>query len=324
MRHTTDGHDVTGFEQGVVARIGVNLQVTAVVLQEPLRMDTLTCPGEFKDDRGWMLYPLALVILALTGTQIGPQPAGVCGVLAGIAQLHGGVVAMQAWCRQGVRNERRAQDLKQLGTAKLPVIQGGARYRKAVASKNHGLTVQRHVVCKGGRQYLCQQAGVGIALGQWRWLGIGGAHRALAVLGAGVLDAGMLQHNQACGRVLQGFAHLLADGLDAIELGHLLVIKVVLDALARQVLGQCRAALALALVRNLLLDHGRQWQIEYLCEEIGLGAQAFTAGSKLGMTQLQDLLVHGLNGGAVLRMQLDQELLQNCTIIRQYVNVQRG
>ena len=50
MSHTTDGHDVTGFEQGVVARIGVNLQVTAVVLQEALRMDTLTCPGEFKDD----------------------------------------------------------------------------------------------------------------------------------------------------------------------------------------------------------------------------------------------------------------------------------
>jgi len=85
-----------------------------------------------------------------------------------------------------------------------------------------------------------------------------------------------------------------------------------------------RAALALALVRNLLLDHGRQWQIEYLCEEIGLRAQAFTAGSKLGMTQLQYLLVLGFNGGAILRMQLDQEPLQSCTIIRQYVDVQRG
>jgi hypothetical protein len=55
-----------------------------------------------------------------------------------------------------------------------------------------------------------------------------------------------------------------------------------------------------------------------------LRAQAFTAGPKLGMTQLQNLLVHSLNGGAVLRMKLDQEPLQNCTIIRQYVDVQRG
>ena len=32
MRHKTDGYDATGVEQGVLARIGVNLQVTAVVL----------------------------------------------------------------------------------------------------------------------------------------------------------------------------------------------------------------------------------------------------------------------------------------------------
>ena len=66
----------------------------------------------------------------------------------------------------------------------------------------------------------------------------------------------MLQHHQSCWCVLQGFAHFLADGFYAIELGHLLVIEVVLDALAWQVLWQCRAALALALVRNILLDHG--------------------------------------------------------------------
>jgi hypothetical protein len=73
-----------------------------------------------------------------------------------------------------------------------------------------------------------------------------------------------------------------------------------------------------------LFDQGWQWQIEYLCEEIGLRAQAFTAGSKLGVTQLQYLLMHGLNGGAVLRMQPDQKPLQNRTIIRQYVDVQGG
>jgi acyl-coenzyme A thioesterase PaaI-like protein len=49
-------------------RIGINLQVTAVVLQELLRMDTLACPGEFKNNRGRVLHPLALLTLALTGT----------------------------------------------------------------------------------------------------------------------------------------------------------------------------------------------------------------------------------------------------------------
>ncbi|MDO8449784.1 MAG: hypothetical protein Q7T10_13380 [Rhodoferax sp.] len=73
-----------------------------------------------------------------------------------------------------------------------------------------------------------------------------------------------------------------------------------------------------------MFDHWWQWQIEYLCKKFGLWAQAFAAGPKLGVPQLQDLLVHGLNGGAVLRMQPYQELLQNCTIIRQYVDVQRS
>ena len=175
-----------------------------------------------------------------------------------------------------------------------------------------------------GRQYLCQQAGVGISLGQWRWLCIGRTYRALAVLSAGVLNARMLQHYQTWRRVLQGFANLLADGFYAIELRHLLVIEVVFDALAWQVLWQYRATLALALIRNLLFDYRWQWQIQYLCEEIGLRAQAFTASSKLGMTKLQNLLVHGPSGATVLRMQVDQEPLQNCTIIMQYVAVQRG
>jgi len=48
-----------------------------------------------------------------------------------------------------------------------------------------------------------------------------------------------------------------------------------------------------------------------ICEEIGLRAQTFIAGAKLGMKQLQNLLVHGLAGGAVLPMQPDQKPLQN-------------
>jgi len=60
---------------------------------------------------------------------------------------------------------------------------------------------------------------------------------------------------------------------------------------------------------SLTSSHRGQRQIEYLYEEIGLRAQAFTARSKPGVTQLQYLLVHGFDGGAILRMQPDQKSL---------------
>ena len=119
-------------------------------------MNTLACPGKFKDYRGRVLHPLALATEALAGTQICPQSAGMRCVLTSIAQLHGRIVAVHPWCRQCVRNQRGTQHLQQLGTGEFPLAQGRARQINAMTAKDDGLSVDRHVVCVGGHQNLGQ------------------------------------------------------------------------------------------------------------------------------------------------------------------------
>lgn len=125
-------------------------------------------------------------------------------------------------------------------------------------------------------------------------------------------------------RVLQRLAHLLVNAGNTVKLCAFGFAEFINDALTRQVFGQCSATPALAFIADTLFLGGRDRQIQHFAKQLGLCNAAFAAGAKLGVTQLEDLFVQGLDGCAVLHVKTGQQVLQKDTVVGQFSSIDGG